>query len=75
MEWQCLSLRKPCLPAVQSTVMARQHTCAGACQKLLSSPLFTRLSLASLLLPVGIEEEVENGGMVRLQSQLILSSV
>lgn len=39
MEWWCLSLTEPRLPAAPSTVMARQ--------KWLPSPLFTRWSHAS----------------------------
>lgn len=49
--------------------------CAGACQKLLCSPLITRLSHTSLLLAIGTEEELENRGMEWLHSQLLLSSV
>lgn len=49
--------------------------CAGACQKLLSSPLITRLSHTSLLLPIGTAEELENRRMEWLRSQLLLSSV
>lgn len=50
------------------------YVCASACQMLLSSPLTTRLSPTSLLLPIGIEEELENRGCT-VSSSCPLSNV